>query len=100
MPPMNTLEQQLAAANSRPAPKVEPPQGKPPKQRATGKGKRTAAPAEIGRENKTHIGAWLHKDFKSSLLMVRAKTGEDAQDILARILNAEFRKQGVPVVEL
>jgi hypothetical protein len=59
----------------------------------------TPASSDSGRENKVHIGAWLHKDFKRSLLLVRAQTGEDVQTIIARALNAEFRAHNVPIVE-
>jgi hypothetical protein len=97
---MNTLElqQKLAALNSKPPPKppAEEPASSPPKTRIR---RAAAVSPDTGRENKAHIGAWLHKDFKRSLLLVRAQTGEDVQTIIARALNAEFRAHNVPVVD-
>jgi hypothetical protein len=46
-----------------------------------------------------HIGAWLPRDFKRGLKMVQAQTDEDVQAILARLLNAEFQKRKIPVVQ-
>ena len=67
------------------------------------KPKRSAAnirqAAERTNAEKVHIGAWLHKDFKRSLMLLRAETGEDLQTVLARVLNAEFRAHKVPVVK-
>lgn len=99
---MSTLElqQKLAAANSKPPPKAEPAAEEPPP--PPGKTRiatQIEAAPETGRQNRAHIGAWLHKDFKRSLLLVRAQTGEDVQTIIARALNAEFRARNVPVVE-
>lgn len=93
---MNTLElQQKLAALNKPPPKSELPSDEP----ASRINRKAAASPDTGRENKAHIGAWLHKDFKRSLFLVRAQTGEDVQTIIARALNAEFRAHNVPVVE-
>jgi hypothetical protein len=46
-----------------------------------------------------HIGAWLHRDFRRGLKLIQAQTDEEVQDILARLLNAEFRARKIPVVE-
>jgi len=51
------------------------------------------------REGKTHIGAYLSPDFKRSLRLVQAQTGEDVQQLLARALNELFRAHNVPVVD-
>lgn len=51
------------------------------------------------REGKTHIGAYLHPDFKRSLRLVQAQTGEDVQQLLARALNELFRAHNVPVID-
>jgi hypothetical protein len=51
------------------------------------------------REGKTHIGAYLSPGFKSSLMLVRAQTGEDAQTLIARALNDLFRAHNVPVID-
>ncbi len=61
------------------------------------------SPAASGRppsrEGKTHIGAYLAPGFKSSLMLVRAQTGEDAQTLIARALNDLFRAHNVPVID-
>jgi hypothetical protein len=93
------LEQQLAAANSKPAPKPEPAQKEARAgERSSRKKAAKPEPAETSREDKAHVGAWLHKDFKRSLLLARGQTGEDVQTFFARVLNAEFKARGVPVV--
>lgn len=51
------------------------------------------------REGKTHIGAYLHPDFKRSLLLVRAATGKDVQTLIAQALNDLFRAHNVPVID-
>ncbi len=51
------------------------------------------------REGKTHIGAYLHPDFKRSLRLVQAETGEDVQHLIARALNDLFRAHNVPVID-
>ena len=51
------------------------------------------------RAGKVHIGAYLNPDFKRSLRMVQAVTGEDIQGLLARALNDLFRAHNVPVVD-
>jgi hypothetical protein len=56
-------------------------------------------PKTAGREGKTHIGAYLAPEFKKSLLLVRAQTGEDVQTLIAKALNDLFRAHNVPVVE-
>jgi hypothetical protein len=54
------------------------------------------APSRAG---KTHIGAYLHPDFKRSLLLVRAQTGKDVQSLVAQALNDLFRAHNVPVID-
>lgn len=51
------------------------------------------------RDGKVHIGAYLHPDFKRSLRLVQAQTGEDTQTIIARALNELFRGHNVPVID-
>ncbi len=62
----------------------------------------TVAPAAYkapSREGKTHIGAYLHPDFKRSLRLVQAQTGEDVQSLIAKALNDLFRAHNVPVID-
>lgn len=51
------------------------------------------------REGKVHIGAYLHPDFKRSLRLVQAQTGEDVQTLVVRALNGLFSSHNVPVVD-
>lgn len=51
------------------------------------------------REGKIHIGAYLHPDFKRSLRLVQAQTGEDVQTLVVRALNNLFSAYNVPVVD-
>jgi len=66
----------------------------------------SAAPAPVpaqakvpSREGKIHIGAYLHPDFKRSLRLVQAQTGEDVQALIAKALNDLFRAHDVPVID-
>jgi hypothetical protein len=60
----------------------------------------TIAPAKpLSRQGKIHIGAYLPADFKRSLMLVRAQTGEDVQTLIAKALNDLFRAHDVPVVD-
>lgn len=51
------------------------------------------------REGKIHIGAYLAPEFKTSLRLVQAKTGQDLQALLSQALNELFRAHDVAVVE-
>lgn len=51
------------------------------------------------RDGKIHIGAYLHPDFKRSLRLVQAQTGEDVQALIAKALNELFRAHDVPVID-
>jgi len=51
------------------------------------------------REGKTHIGAYLHPDFKRSLRLVQAQTGKDIQELIAQALNDLFRAHNVTVID-
>jgi len=51
------------------------------------------------REGKIHIGAYLHPDFKRSLRLVQAQTGDDVQALIAKALNDLFRAHDVPVID-
>jgi hypothetical protein len=97
---MNTLEQQLARLQ----PKPQPVKSEPPARKSSVKSSKEAAPATVRQAKKraaekVHIGAWLPRDFKRGLKMVQAQTDEDVQTILARLLNAEFQKRKIPVVQ-
>jgi hypothetical protein len=59
----------------------------------------TAKPKAPSREGKAHIGAYLHPDFKRSLRLIQAQTGEDVQSLIAKALNDLFRAHNVPVIE-
>ncbi len=60
---------------------------------------RLASTKPPSREGKAHIGAYLSPDFKRSLRLVQAQTGEDTQTLIARALNELFRAHNVPVVD-
>jgi hypothetical protein len=66
---------------------------------------RAAPAAAVGaykapsREGKVHIGAYLHPNFKRSLRLVQAQTGEDVQTLVTRALNDLFAAHNVPVVD-
>jgi hypothetical protein len=83
-----------AAASRHP---VQAADGEPPPPAATPALSASAKPTS--REGKVHIGAYLPADFKSSLRLVQAQTGEDTQTLLARALNELFRGHNVPVIE-
>ena len=51
------------------------------------------------REGKTHIGAYLHPDFKRSLRLVQAQTGKDMQALIAQALNDLFRAHNVTIID-
>lgn len=59
----------------------------------------TAKPKAPSREGKAHIGAYLHPDFKRSLRLIQAQTGEDVQSLIAKALNDLFRAHNVPVID-
>jgi hypothetical protein len=59
----------------------------------------TTAHKAPSREGKAHIGAYLHPDFKRSLRLIQAQTGEDVQSLIAKALNDLFRAHNVPVIE-
>ena len=58
-----------------------------------------SGPGKSGREGKVHIGAYLNANFKKSLMLVRAQTGQDVQTLIAQALNDLFRAHNVPVVD-
>lgn len=69
----------------------------PPASVATAQPQRSGKPPS--REGKIHIGAYVSPDFKKSLRLVQAETGEDVQTLLTRALNDLFRSHNVPVVD-
>lgn len=85
------LERSRGATVSNPAPT-------PPELTAVPTNTR-AAPKPASREGKVHIGGYLPADFKRSLMLVRAQTGQDVQTLLAQALNDLFRAHNVPVVD-
>jgi hypothetical protein len=97
---MNTLEAQLERLKPTAQPAVSVP---PAKAKRAGKAKAVAPATERQAKaraaEKVHIGAWLPRDFKRGLKMVQAQTDEDVQAILARLLNTEFQKRKIPVVQ-
>jgi hypothetical protein len=42
-----------------------------------------------------HIGCYLPPNYKSRIRLLQAATAEDIQTILARLLDAEFRRHGL-----
>jgi hypothetical protein len=56
---------------------------------------RAAPAAAVG----AYIGAYLHPNFKRSLRLVQAQTGEDVQTLVTRALNDLFAAHNVPVVD-
>jgi hypothetical protein len=73
-----------------------PPSPPPAEERAAAAAR---SPKTAGRGGRTHIGAYLAPDFKKSLMLVRAQTGEDVQTLIAKALNDLFRAHNVPVVD-
>ena len=94
----SAIQKQLEEAGGRKA-AVAPVRASPPPAAAN---IATVAPAAYkapSREGKTHIGAYLHPDFKRSLRLVQAQTGEDVQSLIAKALNDLFRAHNVPVID-
>ncbi len=102
MSKFSVIQQQLEKASGRKgaAVAVPPPVAPvPPAPVGTEATPRAAAYKAPSREGKTHIGAYLHPDFKRSLRLVQAQTGEDVQQLIARALNELFRAHNVPVID-
>jgi hypothetical protein len=87
------VQQPLRAPANEPEPKAPAPA------EATAPAPAAARYKAPSREGKTHIGAYLNPDFKRSMRLVQAETGEDVQQLLARALNELFRAHKVPVVD-
>jgi hypothetical protein len=96
MSKFSAIQQQLEQAGGRKA-TIAPVKAQSPAVAAN----EAAAPAykAPSREGKTHIGAYLHPDFKRSLRLVQAQTGEDVQSLIAKALNDLFRAHNVPVID-
>lgn len=60
--------------------------------------KPATAPRSASREGKKNVSAWLDPAYSRGILMVRAVTGKDAQDLIAEALNDLFAKYDVPQV--
>lgn len=50
------------------------------------------------REGKKNVSAWLDPAYSRGILMVRAVTGKDGQDLIAEALNDLFAKYDVPQI--
>ncbi|PZR93910.1 MAG: hypothetical protein DLM68_00260 [Hyphomicrobiales bacterium] len=90
MSKFSAIQQQLEKATGHKA-TVAPPAATPTTTKPT--------PKAPSREGKAHIGAYLHPDFKRSLRLIQAQTGEDVQSLIAKALNDLFRAHNVPVIE-
>jgi hypothetical protein len=102
MSKFSAIQQQLEKASGRkgPAVVVSPPAAAPVPAPANNEPiPRAPSYKAPSREGKTHIGAYLNPDFKRSMRLVQAQTGEDVQQLLARALNELFRAHNVPVVD-
>jgi hypothetical protein len=106
MSKFSAIQQQLEKASGRKGPAVvlSPPVVAPtpmpaPANTEAAPAPRVASYKAPSREGKTHIGAYLNPDFKRSMRLVQAQTGEDVQQLLARALNELFRAHNVPVVD-
>jgi antitoxin-like ribbon-helix-helix protein len=51
------------------------------------------------RVGKVHLSGYYHPDFKRSIRLVQAETGEKFEEMFERALNILFREHGVPVVD-
>jgi hypothetical protein len=51
------------------------------------------------RVGKIHLSTYVHPDFKRSLRLVQAQTGESLEQLHARALNNLFRSHNVPVID-
>jgi hypothetical protein len=102
MSKFSAIQKQLEEAGGRKAGVVPAKASPPPVAANTAAATPTVAPAAYkapSREGKTHIGAYLHPDFKRSLRLVQAQTGEDVQSLIAKALNDLFRAHNVPVID-
>jgi hypothetical protein len=105
MSKFSAIQQQLEKASGRKgvavvvSPPVAPAAPPAPANTETAALPRAASYKAPSREGKTHIGAYLNPDFKRSMRLVQAQTGEDVQELLARALNELFRAHNVPVVD-
>src|SRR5271166_5933414 len=96
MSKFSAIQQQLEQASGRKT-TIAPVKANPPAVAAN-----EAAPTAYkapSREGKTHIGAYLHPDFKRSLRLVQAQTGKDMQALIAQALNDLFRDHNVTVID-
>src|SRR3954453_21994110 len=111
MPALNGLAQQLAELNEAatdPAP-PKPPRAVPKRAQPADKPHQADRPAETSawkrqakarqEGKKVHLGAWLSEDYRRGVLMVRAKTGEDVQELFARLLDSEFAAHGISAMK-
>lgn len=94
----SAIQRQLEEAGGRKA-AIAPVKASPPPVAANVATPAPAAYKSPSREGKTHIGAYLHPDFKRSLRLVQAQTGEDVQSLIAKALNDLFRAHNVPVID-
>jgi hypothetical protein len=97
MSKFTAIQQQLEQASGRKA-TIAPVKAQPPAVAANEATAPTSYKAP-SREGKTHIGAYLHPDYKRSLRLVQAQTGEDVQSLIGKALNDLFRAHNVPVID-
>jgi antitoxin-like ribbon-helix-helix protein len=91
MSKFTAIQQQLEQASGRKAAPAPPELPASPTTTTMHK-----APSRAG---KAHIGAYLNPDFKRSLRLIQAQTGEDVQSLIAKALNDLFRAYNVPVID-
>ena len=91
------IQQQLEQASGRKTTTIASDKAKP--QVVAANEAQPTAYKSPSREGKTHIGAYLHPDFRRSLRLVQAETGEDVQSLIAQALNDLFRAHNVPVID-
>jgi hypothetical protein len=53
----------------------------------------------LSRVGKIHLSTYVHPDFKRSLRLIQAQTGESLEQLHARALNDLFRAHNVPVID-
>lgn len=78
---------------------IEQTTSQPPMPLAVVEKPHSPRPMAPSRRGRVHIGAYLPPDFKRGIRMLQAKTDEDFQSMLARLLNEQFRLHGLPEVD-
>lgn len=99
MSKFSAIQKQLEQASGRRKTAPATSETKPSPDPVTPPAPQATAYKAPSRQGKIHIGAYLHPDFKRSLRLVQAETGDDIQKLIARSLNELFRLHNVPVIE-